>query len=651
MFNLTRYFSMVCLLVMFIGAISLGAGYRALELKNLCSIGEENNNAITRSISKYVWPQYAQLIPRENSQQSYNINAIAPAFGDSIKQLIGGTQVALVNIYNTQGTLIFTSNNQNPKLNQSNKAAVLSATKGATSSKQINLDTFNSTSGNKHDVVLIASYLPLQRESSSPIEGVIEIYTDMTAYSRKIERTQIQVFLIGFVVLALIFGVLFLFIRRAEKIINSHDINLNRHIDMVNQTNRTLKQSTQEMEIARDSAHDASMLKSSFVANMSHELRTPLNAIIGYSELLIEECKDLSADDIKSDAEKINASSKKLLGLINDILDISKIEAGKMDFCIEIFDISTMISDIATTVKPLAEKNQNTLVVHCDKKMGSTVADATRTRQSIYNLLSNACKFTKNGTITLSVTREIINKKEWIVYAITDTGIGIAPEDSKIIFNEYTDTGTKSFSGSGLGLAISRRFCEMMGGTISVSSVLGEGSTFTIKLPSVVGEEQLDDYEDAQPDAAQIRMHETHEPNRRKHTSKVLIIDDDKSIQALMSYILRAEGYYATTAMSGKDGLELAIKEVPDAIILDIMMPGMDGWAVLKELKNTPELEYTAIIMLSALGEISMGEALGADGYITKPFNRKQVIDTLSNSIRTKKAIHQLNDTILANHS
>jgi len=308
MFNLTRYFSIVCLLVMFIGAISLGAGYRSLELKNLCSIREESNNAIARSISKYIWPQYVQLIPKGNTQQSNSINAVAPAFGDSIKQLISGAPIALVNIYNTQGNLIFTNNNQEAGENQYNKAkaAVLSATKGSASSKQIHRDTFNSTSGNQHDVVLIASFLPIQREPSSPVEGVIEIYTDMTAYSKKIERTQIQVFLIGFVILALIFSVLFLFIRRAEKIINSHDMNLNKHIDKVNMANRTLKQSAQEMAIARDSAHDASMLKSSFVANMSHELRTPLNAIIGYSERMTKEYQDLSADEVKSDEEKIN---------------------------------------------------------------------------------------------------------------------------------------------------------------------------------------------------------------------------------------------------------------------------------------------------------------------------------------------------------
>lgn len=651
MFNLKRYFTILCLVTLVVGAVFLGTSYRILALSNLTKMGENNAISLNRSFSRYVWPQYTDLISQSNPHQ-VNISSIAPAFDDSIRQLIGGSPITKIEIYNIQGIQIYSTNGNKSDELKHDKSLVLAAINNETTSKLIHRDTFNSITGNIHNVELLATFLPIQRTPDSPVEAVIEIYSDVTAYYNNIKDTEIKVFLLGFIVLSAIFSVLFLFIKRADKVIKSHDLNLNQHIEKVNNINRTLKHSAQELAIAKDNARDSSMLKSNFVANMSHELRTPLNAIIGYSELMMEECKDLSAEDIKSDSEKINSASKHLLGLINDILDISKIEAGKMEFCIENFNISLVINDISATIEPLVKKNNNKLIVNCDSDIGITVADLSRTRQSIYNLLSNACKYTNDGVITLSVTREKTAHKEWILYSITDTGIGIAPEHIKAIFKDVSATdsmASRSISSSGLGLAISRRFCEMMGGSISVSSNLGVGSTFIIRLPAIVGQSQLAEYEESQPDPEEMRLRDTQETDRRQHISKILIIDDDKSIQALMAYILRTEGYQAINAMSGKAGLNILETETPDAIVLDIMMPEMDGWAVLKQLKDTPALKYTPIVMLSALGEISMGETLGADGYITKPFNRKQVIDTLSNAIRTKKAINKINDTILEN--
>ena len=233
----------------------------------------------------------------------------------------------------------------------------------------------------------------------------------------------------------------------------------------------------------------ASRYKSEFLANMSHELRTPLNAIIGYSEMLQEEAEDLGQEDFTPDLQKINAAGKHLLALINDILDLSKIEAGRMDLFLETFDLTTMLQDVQTTVQPLVEKNANTLVVQCADDLGSMRADLTKVRQALFNLLSNACKFTKHGTVTLAVTRQAEAKVEWITFRVSDTGIGMTPAHIARLFQAFSQaeaSTARQFGGTGLGLAITKQFCQLMGGDVTVESELDKGSTFTIQLPAEV---------------------------------------------------------------------------------------------------------------------------------------------------------------------
>jgi signal transduction histidine kinase len=243
------------------------------------------------------------------------------------------------------------------------------------------------------------------------------------------------------------------------------------------------------LRVAMEAAAQADQAKSQFLANMSHELRTPLNAIIGYSEMLQEEAADTGQDGFIPDLLKIHSSAKHLLALINDILDLSKIEAGKMELFLETFDVANVIKEVATMVQPLVEKNGNALTIQCADDLRLMHADVTRVRQCLFNLLSNASKFTQKGTITLQAARLQQTGQDWIQLCVRDTGIGMTPEQLQRMFKAFSQADastTRKFGGTGLGLAITRKFCQMMGGDVGVESEYGKGSTFTIQLPATV---------------------------------------------------------------------------------------------------------------------------------------------------------------------
>lgn len=381
-----------------------------------------------------------------------------------------------------------------------------------------------------------------------------------------------------------------------------------------------VKESDEKMKEARQVAEAANIAKSQFIANMSHELRTPLNAVIGYSEMLQEEYDELHPDEMLSDLSKINSAGKHLLNLINDVLDLSKIESGKMEIFNETFDVPKMLNQVLSTVEMLVKQRGNKLKFEYDESVGLMHADLTKMRQILLNLLSNASKFTDHGTISLSVTMFEQHNSPWIRFIISDSGIGIPLEKQHLLFHAFKQVDgstTRKYGGTGLGLVISKRFIEMMGGTITLNSILGQGTTFIVELPTKIAAPRLPEVMNASDKA----------PTEKPAT--ILVIDDDITTRELLTRHLGKLGYQVVVADTGQKGLELAQQIQPDAITLDVMMPGMDGWMVLTELKKHEELQNIPVIMLSMVENQELGYSLGAAEYLLKPIDQQQVLRVL----------------------
>jgi PAS domain S-box-containing protein len=391
------------------------------------------------------------------------------------------------------------------------------------------------------------------------------------------------------------------------------------------QLGRAMERNRAEEQLrgAKEEAEAATVAKSQFLANMSHELRTPLNAIIGVSEMLQEDASASGQTDTIDPLQRIVRAGRELLYLINDILDLSKIEAGKLDLLLERFEIAKVIDESVATAQPVADRNGNLLNVQYDEDLGSMVADQTRVRQVILNLLSNACKFTRDGNVRIEATRESMNGLDWLLLSVSDTGIGMTEEQMARLFKEFSQADpstTRKYGGTGLGLAISRRLCNHMGGDISVESTPGKGSIFSIRLP----------VESGASDEITTRRLQPVPVARAEHDSNtILVIDDDPTVREMMRRYLQQEGFRVVTAVDGEEGLRIAARIVPSVITLDVVMPERDGWDVLRSLKSDPRLSAIPVVMLSIIDEKNKGYALGASDYIVKPVIRQQLVSVL----------------------
>ena len=449
-------------------------------------------------------------------------------------------------------------------------------------------------------------------------------------------------------------------IQKLSEALSTLKLAINSSHNEINDLNESLQQKVQDatfqlrdankqLEIVAHEAEQASRAKSSFLANMSHELRTPMNAIIGYSEILEEDARDYNATELIPDIHKILHAGRHLLTLISDILDLSKIEAGKMEMHLETFDLQDLVDDIHLTLEPLAITNNNNFNTKVDGELGEMRADITKVKQVLFNLLSNAFKFTRHGDVSLHVSPITIDDKEMYQFIVEDTGIGMSEDQMQSLFMEFSqaDTSTtRKYGGTGLGLAISRFFCHMMYGDIDVSSEPGKGSKFVVTLPRLV---RLDSeytplppkqQDDSLPSPEDYRFGNNESSNwsgedRRKKITTVLIIDSDPHSREIIERILRKKGFNTHTVSELTEGLEIAKEHQPNIISLDMELPQKESWDAINEIKNDAALEDVPLLVLTMLNEEGKAlEELGASAYLTKPVTRGQLEQVIQHLAR-----------------
>jgi signal transduction histidine kinase/CheY-like chemotaxis protein len=453
------------------------------------------------------------------------------------------------------------------------------------------------------------------------------------SYSGKILNQQLLAYMITagtILILALLLVSLFIGKRFAYKdteikqksdeiyIINQELLELNEHLEDL------VAIRTEELAKAHDEAIKANLIKSQFLANMSHELRTPLNAIIGYSEMLQEEAEEMGEQVFMEDLAKISKAGNHLLALINDILDISKIEAGKMELHVETFPLQDLVQDVLSTIRPLVEGKGNHLQTTTEED-GVITTDLTKIRQILLNLLSNANKFTENGTVTFEIYQESRGAGMGYGFRVQDTGIGMTEEQLDKLFQPFTQadaTTTRKYGGTGLGLAISKRFVQLLGGEIEVESVFGVGTTFSCWLPILAEEPKQSTHLHTGDDSDQ-----NWEDGERV---SILLIDDEAFNQQLMERYLAKTGWKLAFADNGLEGLRLARKLRPKVICLDILMPSMDGWSVLTELKGDPELSDIPVVVWSMTSDRQLGYSIGAAEFLMKPVQREKLVTVMN---------------------
>ena len=487
------------------------------------------------------------------------------------------------------------------------------------------------------DVPKQLAILPVHANDNKTIALMLVVVDNSSAYSAY--ELSLLVNNISFTVIALIVFVLFWFflgniernIYRAEQQLIKAKNAAEKSRDDAEKAKNEAEKAKAEAENSKHQAEQANKIKSEFLAKMSHELRTPLNAIIGITEMMQEDAQEFDDEDYIEPLGRVVRAGKHLLSLINDILDLSKIEAGKMELYPENFELTLFIKDVERIVEPLVNKNANELVVSIDSKIKHMYADSTRVKQILLNLLSNACKFTDKGKICLLVSPALIEKKSAISFSIIDEGIGMNEEQLGMLFQDFQQvdsSSTRKYEGTGLGLSISLKFAELMGGNITVSSESNKGSIFTVTLPLGTTLEAVEvPVVEALPIVSFDQIKKPY----------ILVVEDDDNMIEMLRHYFSKQGVQIDVALNGTDALTKARLKKPNLITLDINMPGLNGWDTLAIIKSDSELSDIPVVVITSEEERKKGLDLGADEYLIKPINKDDIETIFSRYVKKEE--------------
>lgn len=647
------------------------------SLQQLIRSGEQENITVTQALINTVWPAYEAFVGTASGlstgqlKQHNTTLTIYSRLLENIKKL----PVLKIKIFDLQGKTIFSTDKSQIGIQKpSSYAGRQSAASGEVISTFSFRRTFNAIQGTLTDRHVVSSYLPIYGKAGTKVSAVFEVYYDVTNRFQQIRQDQFNVFLIIIATMSIFYFVLFFIFKRANVLLRRQALNLNEYLSQIEgqnikleertfalnsaikelETHRShlqdnVEERTKELNHAKNTAERASNSKSLFLANMSHELRTPLNAILGYVEMLYEDMDE--EDKTGSDMAKIHTAGAQLLHVINDILDISKIESGKMDIYLEQINIKEIITEVCESTNSLAIKNHSTIEIECHDELGEFTTDTTKLRQILYNLLSNANKFTAKGKVKVSATRTFDKVKDCLKIQVSDTGIGMTKEEMLHIFKSFSqadESTTRRFGGTGLGLAICNGLCRMLGGTVSVDSEVDVGTVFTVRLPIKLKNGPQQDNSEVlkigpKIDPALVRLGPKRRgtKQRRRKISTVLSVDDDAEVRDLMERFLTRNGFYAYTAASAEEGEQIAEEIHPDIILTDIMMPEKDGISFIKSIKKVPELAETPVIVVTIAGEREICMSLGVSAYMNKPVDWNLLLDIIVQTIRKQESLKQ----------
>ncbi|MFV2059756.1 MAG: hybrid sensor histidine kinase/response regulator [Gammaproteobacteria bacterium] len=632
--NLLKLFFITSICTFIIAAIVISWFYKNFAVNLLEEQSTDTNVVLSKTIHNSLHIGIETKLGVSNLFSNDSLKFITdqknhPFLTTIIHDSIEETPIVKVKMFNPKLKVIYSTVKENigKTMDEKNIREVIKTGKNYT---EINYyDEFNTGGQILKNKTLLTTYIPMKiphEMTSLQIDeyGLFGIYVDVTEQYHSIIRSQWKFVGVISIVFIILYSVVFFEIRRINQITEEKQINLDNELRKAEKTNLVLGKNFAKVATKRDRAVKENEAKSQFLANVSHELRTPLNAIIGYSEMISDDMDDGVIDRVKEDSCRINSAGKHLLIIINDILDISKIEAGKMELSIETFNVNDMISELVATSKPLADKNNNKLQLTSNNLTRKINSDLTRTRQILLNLISNAIKFTKDGIVSITVNDTILNGEKAVEFIVKDTGIGLDEIYINKIFRPFDQadlSSAKKYEGTGLGLTISKLFCELLNGNISVTSKLGQGSTFSVIIPvEVIGKTSNTEISDSRT-------------QQKEYCAKVLVVDDNPDARKIVTAILTDLNFYVITASSGLDGLRVAQNDNIDIIILDVLLSGLDGWTLFRTLKNDATTKNIKVVLSSMVNEHEITKSVGADAYLTKPFNKELVEETMCNLV------------------